>query len=69
MWAGVDNTVTVPGFTRADAALYYSITDKVRVQANVENITDNKYFINAHSNTNIMPGFARAVRIGLTYRF
>ncbi len=69
MWAGVDNTVTVPGFTRADAALYYSVTDKIRVQANVENITDNKYFINAHSNTNIMPGFARAVRIGLTYRF
>ena len=69
MWAGVDNTVTLPSFTRADAALYYSLTEKMRLQANVENLTDNDYFISAHSNNNITPGYARALRIGLTMRF
>jgi len=69
MWAGVDNTVALPGFTRADAALYYSLTEKMRLQANVENLTDNKYFISAHSNNNITPGYARALRVGLTMRF
>ncbi len=69
MWAGIDNTVTIPSFTRADAALYYSLTEKMRLQANVENLTDNNYFISAHSNNNISPGYARALRIGLTMRF
>lgn len=69
MWAGFDNTVTVPGFTRADAALYYSLTERIRLQANVENLTDNRYFTTAHSNNNITPGYARALRVGLTARF
>ncbi len=69
MWAGIDNTVKLPSFTRADAALYYSLTDKLRLQANVENLTDRKYFSNANSNNNITPGYARALRIGLTMRF
>lgn len=69
MWAGIDNTVTLPGFTRADAALYYSLTEKTRLQVNVENLTDNKYFVTAHSNNNITPGYARALRLGLTMRF
>jgi catecholate siderophore receptor len=69
MWAGIDNRVTVPGFTRADAAVYYSLTEKLRLQANVENLTDRKYFSTAHSNNNITPGYARALRLGLTIRF
>ncbi|HEU0122215.1 MAG TPA: TonB-dependent siderophore receptor [Bryobacteraceae bacterium] len=69
MWAGVDNTVTLPGFTRADAALYYTLTEKLRIQANVENLSDNRYYVSAHSNNNITPGFARALRIGMTVRF
>ena len=36
---------------------------------NVENLFDTKYYINADSNTNISPGFARAVRAGLIVRF
>lgn len=69
MWAGIDNTVTIPSFTRADAALYYSLTEKMRLQANLENITDNDYIISAHSNNNLAPGMARTLRIGLTMRF
>jgi catecholate siderophore receptor len=69
MFAAIDNTVTLPRYTRADAAIYFSLTERVRLQANVENLLDKKYYINADSNTNISPGFSRAVRVGLTARF
>jgi catecholate siderophore receptor len=69
MFATIDNTVTLPGYTRADAALFYSLTEKVRLQANVENLLDRSYFLNAHTNTNLTPGSPRAIRLGLTARF
>lgn len=69
MFAAIDNTVRLPGYTRADAAVYYSLTERMRLQANVENVFDRKYYVNADSNTNISPGFARVVRVGLIVRF
>jgi catecholate siderophore receptor len=69
MFAAVDNTVTLPGYTRADAAVFYSITERIRIQANVENLFDKKYYINADGNNNISPGSPRTVRVGLTARF
>jgi catecholate siderophore receptor len=69
MFAAIDNRVVLPGYTRADAALYYSISERVGLQANVENILDKKYFINADGNDNISPGSPRAVRLSLTWRF
>ena len=68
-FATIDNTVTLPGYFRADAALYWDLTENMRVQANLENIFDRLYYTNADSNTNITPGSPRAVRIGLTTRF
>jgi catecholate siderophore receptor len=69
MFAAIDNTVTLPGYTRADAAVFLSLTERVRLQANVENLLNRKYYINADSNTNISPGSPRAVRVGLIARF
>ena len=69
MFATVDNTVTLPGYTRADAAVYYSFNERWRLQGNVENLFDKKYYVNADSNTNISPGSPRAVRVGLIARF
>jgi len=69
MFAAIDDTVTLPGYVRADAAVYYSISEKVRLQANVENLFNAKYYLNADSNTNISPGSSRAVRIALAARF
>ena len=34
------------------------------LQANVENLLDTRYYINADSNTNISPGFPRTLRVG-----
>jgi catecholate siderophore receptor len=69
MYAGVDNTVTLPGYARVDAAVFYSFTEKIRLQANVENIGGITYYANANGNNNISPGFPRAIRLGLTARF
>ena len=69
MFAAVDNTVTLPGYMRADAAVYFSLTERMRLQANLENLFDKRYYINADGNNNISPGSPRAVRIGLTARF
>ena len=41
----------------------------LRLQANIENLFDRRYFINADSNTNISPGSPRALRVGLDVRF
>jgi catecholate siderophore receptor len=69
MFVAVDNAVVVPGYTRADAAVYYSFGEHWRLQLNVENLFDRRYFANADSNTNISPGSPRAARVGLTARF
>jgi catecholate siderophore receptor len=69
MFVAVDNTVTLPAYTRVDAAVFYSLTAKTRLQLNVENLFDAKYYINADSNTNISPGSPVAVRVALTARF
>ena len=69
MYAAIDNTVTLPSYTRVDAAVFFSLTEKIRLQANVENLFDKQYYMNADSNTNISPGSPRAVRIGLTASF
>ena len=69
MFAGIDNRVVVPGYTRADVALYFNATERVSLQANFENLFDTEYFVNAHSNDNISPGPPRAFRVALNWRF
>ncbi|MBV8860126.1 MAG: TonB-dependent siderophore receptor [Acidobacteria bacterium] len=68
-FVAVDNTVVLPGYTRLDAAVFYSFSESWRLQGNVENLSDRRYFANADSNTNISPGSPRALRVGLTARF
>lgn len=65
IFASTDNTVTLPSFTRVDAALYYRVSDQVSAQLNVENVFDTGYYAAANSNTNITPGSPRAVRLSL----
>ena len=69
MFAAVDNTVTLPGYTRVDAAVFYSFNEHWRLQANLENLFNRKYYANADSNTNISPGSPLGARVGLTARF
>ena len=69
MFAAIDNKVVLPGYTRADAALYYTINEKFELQGNLENLLNQKYFVNADSNDNISPGSPRAVRFSLSWKF
>jgi catecholate siderophore receptor len=69
MFATIDNSVTLPGYTRFDAAAYYNLTKDLRLQLNVENLLDRRYWANADSNTNISPGSPRAARVGVVARF
>jgi catecholate siderophore receptor len=69
MFATIDNTVTLPGYTRFDVAAYYSLTKDLRLQLNVENVFDKGYWANADSNTNLSPGSPRAARLGVVAKF
>ncbi len=69
MFAAVDNTVVLPGYTRADAAVFFSITERWRLQANIQNLFDTQYYLNADGNNNISPGASRGARVALIARF
>ena len=69
MFAAIDDSVTLPGYTRADAAVFLSLTDRTRLQVNVENAFDRRYYVNADSDTKISPGSPRAVRVALRAGF
>ncbi len=43
------NTALLPSYTRVDAAIYYDVSDSLRLQVNIENLTDELYFPNSHS--------------------
>lgn len=69
IFTSTDNTVTLPAFTRLDAALFYTVNQYFRAQVNIENLLDTEYFSTAHSNNNITPGAPRAVRVSWMTRF
>lgn len=69
MFAAADNAVTLPGFTRVDAAVYYALNRTLQLQLNLENLFDRRYYASAHSNNNIMPGSPRAIRVEMNLRF
>ncbi|HSE32295.1 MAG TPA: TonB-dependent siderophore receptor [Pyrinomonadaceae bacterium] len=69
MFASVDNTVVLPGYLRADAAIFYSISERWRVQANMQNIFNRKYYLTADGNNNISPGVPASGRVALVARF
>ncbi len=60
-----DNSVEVPSFVRVDAAAYYQINDRMRLQLNVENLLDEEYFPDAHNNNNITTGRPLNARVTL----
>lgn len=63
------NNVTLPDFVRIDAAAYYDLNDSVRLQVNIENLTDTEYFPNSHTANNITVGAPLNARFTITGRF
>jgi len=64
-----DNSVKVPDFTRVDAAVYYKLSDRMRLQLNIENLLDEEYFPDAHSNNNITTGEPLNARLSFNIEF
>ena len=69
MYAATDNTVTLAGFLRFDAAVYFNPTENIEMQVNVENLFDKTYFANANSNTNITPASPIAAIASINLKF
>lgn len=69
IFASTSNTVTLPAYTRIDAALFYTINSNFKLQLNVENLTDKKYYAFANGDNNITPGSPRAYRVSLHANF
>ena len=69
MFAAIDNAVTLPGYTRIDAAVFVPLSERWKLQANVENLLNKKYYLNADGNNNISPGAPRGARVALVARF
>ena len=76
-FASSDDTVSLPGFTRVDGAIFGRMDPKylppeikrLRWQVNVENIFNTRYHSMADGNNNITPGSPRAVRGSLIASF
>jgi catecholate siderophore receptor len=66
MFAAIDNTVTLPGFTRVDAAAFVTLTPSMRAQINVENVLNERYYPTSHGNNNIGPGAPRTLLFTLS---
>ncbi len=55
-FADNDNGVTLPSFFRLDVSAFYEINNNIKLQLNIENITNTDYFPNAHTANNITVG-------------
>jgi catecholate siderophore receptor len=63
------NSAILPSYTRIDMAAYYDLTDDLRLQLNVENLTDELYFPSAHSTHQATVGASRNARMRLIWDF
>lgn len=63
------NTAVLPAYTRFDVSAYYDISDDMRVQLNVENLTDKLYFANAHSTHQVTVGAPLNATLTLVGKF
>ncbi len=68
-YASLSNAVTLPSYTRVDAALYFEATADLSVQLNLENLLDEDYYSAAHNDNNITVGAPLNARLGVSYRF
>ena len=64
-----DSDLLLPAYTRVDAAVYYAISDNLKLQLNVENLSDEVYFPHSHSTHQVAVGEARSARFSLSKTF
>ena len=62
-------STVLPGYTRYDAAIFGQLNEKLRLQINLENLTNKEYALYSHTNNNITPGSPITGRATLIYNF
>ncbi len=60
---------SIPSYVRVDAAAFYDVSDTMRVQLNIENLTDTLYFPNAHAANQVTVGAPVNATLTLTGKF
>ena len=63
------STRKLPSFTRIDAAAFYNVSDDLRIQLNVENLTDEVYFPSSHSTHQATVGAPLNAKVTISGRF
>ncbi len=63
------NTAILPSYTRVDAAAYYDLSEQLRIQLNIENLTDELYFPNSHSTHQATVGAPFNARMSFNWKF
>ena len=63
------NSAVLPSYTRIDASVQYRMSEATTVQLNVENLTDELYFPNAHSTHQATVGAPLNVRVAISTQF
>jgi catecholate siderophore receptor len=57
------NKVRLPGYSRIDAAVYFKASEHLKLQANIENLADRRYYASAHNDNNISFGSPRELKL------
>jgi catecholate siderophore receptor len=68
-YINTSNSAKLPSYVRIDAAAYYSISDTLRIQINVENLTDELYYPYAHSTHQASVGVPISARLAIIGKF
>ncbi len=65
----ISNAVSLPAYTRVDAAAFFELRPGLEAQINVENLTNTRYFPTAHNDNNISTGAPLNARFTLIAKF
>lgn len=60
---------TLPAYTRLDASAFYELNDDLTLRLNIENLTDETYFPNAHSTHQVTVGAPLNARLSVSGKF
>ena len=66
-FASFSNNVVLPSYWRVDAAAHYTVSEKLSLQLNIENLFDETYYPSAHGDNNIQPADPFSARIGVRF--
>ena len=64
-----DNDKRLPSYVCLDAVAYYFVSENIRLQLNIENLTDELYFPNSHANHQATVGAPINARFSVSGRF